>query len=250
MPDAKRKPPPHARTARKLSRRGAETERKFLDAANDVFWANGFAGAKIAQIITAGEASVGSFYHLFADKDALLDRAAERLLADFHESVDALDLSRAANGDLFTMLFRLSLAGRQLVARHRGIYRAMAELAQNEISAFGPLQTITPTVVDRVRVAIPEYADQMPATPVAAEAASAVQLIAMSGLQTELGMGPLYPADLRSFCRVIARAACGVLGYTGQTEAPAVDIPVTGLPDADIPGADTPVAETPVTGAV
>lgn len=209
---------------RKLSKRGAETEKRFLDAANEVFWAHGFAGAKIAQIITAGDLSVGSFYHLFADKSELLDRAAERLSEDFHNSFDALDLSRAANGDVFTMFYRMSYAGRLLVGRHRGIYRATAELAQNDVSGFGPMQSFAPTIVRGVQAVMPDYADQLSKRTSADDVAHAVQLITMSGLQTELGMGPLYPKDIGAFARVIARAACGILGYTGQTAEPATQI--------------------------
>ncbi|MGB0410568.1 MAG: TetR/AcrR family transcriptional regulator [Pikeienuella sp.] len=207
---------------RKLSKRGAKTERKFLNAANDVFWAHGFAGSKISQIVTSGGLSVGSFYHQFTDKTELLERATDRLLADFHKTYVKMDLSRSTNGDVFTMLYRLTYTGRLLIARHRGIYRATAELAQNDFSGFGPMQAIGPAVVEAVRDVLPEYADQMPQNRKTADTAYAVQLITMSALQTELGMGPLYPNDLGAFSRVIARAACGVLRYSGQTEAPVV----------------------------
>ena len=230
MPRPTRRATATAQGERKLSKRGAETERRFLDAANDVFWAHGFAGAKIAQIITAGDLSVGSFYHLFTDKSELLDRAAERLLEDFHDSFAKLDLSRAANVDVFTMLYRLSYAGRLLVGRHRGIYRATAELAQNDFSGFGPMRTFAPTVVRGVQNVMPDYADQVPDQTTADDVAHAVQLITMSGLQTELGMGPLYPNDIGAFAAVIARAACGILGYTGQTIEPSVHIAAGGSP--------------------
>jgi len=211
---------------RKLSKRGQETEQRFLDAANEVFWAKGFAGAKIAQIITAGDLSVGSFYHLFADKSDLLDRAAERVLLDFHAMFDSINLSRDENVDVFTMLYRLSYGGRVLIRRHRGIYRAMAELAQNDFSGFGPMRTIAPTVVEKVQEAMPQYADQLSCGPVPEKTNHAVQLITMTGLQTELGMGPFFPQDLDAFAQVIARAGCGVLGYSGQTQGPSAAIAV------------------------
>lgn len=91
-------------TERKLSKRGQQTEQRFLDAANEVFWSHGFAEAKIAQILAEGDLSVGSFYHLFADKSELLERASERLLANFHTIFARLDLSRETNVDAFTLL--------------------------------------------------------------------------------------------------------------------------------------------------
>lgn len=215
-----------ASAERKLSKRGQETEQRFLDAANDMFWANGFAGAKIGQIIAAGDLSVGSFYHMFGDKSDLLNRATERVLVDFHVMFDSIDLSRDANVDVFTMLYRLSYAGRVLIRRHRGIYRAMAELAQNDVSGFGPMQAIAPTVVERVQEAMPQYADQFSGGLIPEKTNHAVQLITMTALQTELGMGPYFPQDVDGFARVIARAGCGVLGYSGQTERPSVAVAV------------------------
>lgn len=146
------------------------------------------------------------------------------MLDDFHKDFAALDLSRAANVNLFTMFYRLTYAGRLLVARHRGIYRATAELGQNDFTGFGPLQTIAPAVERAVSEVIPDYADQLPEAPGLAQIAHTVQPVTMSVLQTELGMGPLYPSDIEMFSSVIARAACGVLGTAGQTAHPSVTI--------------------------
>ena len=71
---------------------------------------------------------------------------------------------------------------------------------------------------------MPEYADQLREGVNLKETSHAVQLITMSGLQTELGMGPLFPQDVDAFAKVIARAACGILGYTGQTDGSSVPI--------------------------
>ena len=205
---------------RKRSKRGLEAEQKLLDAANAVFWANGFAGSTIAQIITESGLSVGSFYHQFADKRELLDRAIEYILDDFRATSERLDLSRTANGTLFVAFHRLSIAGRQLISRNRGFYRATSELAQNQAEGFGPLRIIAPTVVGATNQVIGDYADQLAAPASRETVAHAVQLITMSALQTELGMGPLFPTDDDAFARVIARAACGVLGYKGPTDLP------------------------------
>ena len=167
---------------RKLSKRGRETEERFLNAANEVFWEIGFAGSKIVQIVTAGNLSVGSFYHLFADKSELLERASERLLADFHTMSEGLDLSRSANADVFTLLYRLSYSSRVLIRRHRGIYRATAELAQNDFSRYGAIQTIAPTMVKLMMQVMPEYDDQLDGGASLRETSNAVQLIAMAGL--------------------------------------------------------------------
>lgn len=210
-----------AKKPRKRSQRGIEAEEKLVQAANEVFWANGFAGSTIAQIITASGLSVGSFYHQFADKDELLARATDGVLDDFRATFTALDLSRQANGTLFALFLRMAIEGRKLVARNRGVYRAMAELAQNRFENFGTMAMIGPTVVVRTNEVIGDYADQLAAAPSRETVAHAVQIITMSALQTELGMGPLFPTDLDAYGRVIARAACGVVGYTGGFALPA-----------------------------
>ncbi len=64
------------------------------------------------------------------------------------------------------------------------------------------------------------YLDQLAARPDPQTVAHAVQLIAMTVLQTELGMGPHYSRNTQAFAAVIARAACGILGYSGQTASP------------------------------
>ncbi|MEZ5751702.1 MAG: TetR/AcrR family transcriptional regulator [Paracoccaceae bacterium] len=200
---------------RKRSQRGIEAEEKLLQAANEVFWANGYAGSTIAQFIATSGLSVGSFYHQFADKDELLARGTEGVLEDFRATIAALDMSRATNGTLFALFFRMAVEGRKLVARNRGFYRAMAELAQNRFENFGAMAMIAPQVVVRTNDALQDYADQLAAPVTRETVAHAVQIITMTGLQTELGMGPLLPSDLDAYGRVIARAACGVLGYTG-----------------------------------
>lgn len=203
---------------RKRSKRGLEAEQKLLDAANTVFWAHGFAGCTIAQIIDASGLSVGSFYHQFNDKRELLDRGTENVVEDFRETFKKLDLSASANRSLFEMLHRLTLSGRALIARNRGFYRALSEIAQNQIDGFGPLRIIGPTVIAGVAAEIDGYSDQLSVPASRETVAHAVQLIIMCALQTELGMGPQFPSDEEEFANVIARAACGVLGYRASTE--------------------------------
>jgi AcrR family transcriptional regulator len=211
---------PATRKPRRRSQRGLDAEEKLLQAANEVFWANGYAGSTITQFIAASGLSVGSFYHQFADKDQLLTRGAELVMEDFRTSLASMDLSREVNTTLFALFFQLAVEGRKLVARNRGFYRALTELAQNQFENFGPMATIGPTVVERTVNAMHEYADQLVAPPSRDTVAHAVQIITMCALQTEMGMGPLFPADLETYGQVLARAACGVVNYHGSFTLP------------------------------
>lgn len=205
-------------------KRGRETEQRFLAAANEVFWANGFAGSTIAQIIGESGLSVGSFYHRFTGKEELLKLAALHVVQDFERAITGTDYGRAANGDLFTLFYRLALIGRKMISRHRGIYRATVEISQSEIAGFGRMTSIAPLVVQKLTEVIAEYDDQLASGHDDQRIRSVVQLVAMTVMQTELGLGPLFPAKNEAFAADIARAACGIMGYRGQTAAPLHDI--------------------------
>lgn len=51
--------------------RTEETQRNLLDAALELFIANGYAGTSIAEIVERAQSSVGSLYHHFGDKAGL-----------------------------------------------------------------------------------------------------------------------------------------------------------------------------------
>lgn len=220
-PETQSTPKP-SRKPRKRSKRAIETERRFLEAANEVFWAHGFSGSTVMQVIEASGQSVGSFYHQFEDKADLLSRAANNVIKEVNPGLYTLDLSRSANHDVFTLFFRLALEGRHLVERHKGVYRAMSEMAQNNILGFGPLGAIAPTMAKKLNAVMGEYADQLASPPTEAQVNAASQLIATCAMQAGLGMGPMFPADIEGFSHAISRAACGVISYTGQTDHPMV----------------------------
>lgn len=203
---------------RKRTKRAIETEKRFLEAANDVFWARGFGGATLGQIIEASGQSVGSFYHQFSDKADLLDRAKEQVLEDFNSLIETIDLSREANGSLFQVFRRLTHEGSRIVRKHRGIYRALTELAQNDVKGFGPLKRIAPRVAGDLLAVIDTYQDQLAHAPTKEKVAAAVQVLTTCVMQTGLGLGALFPTDDDAFAAVIANASCGVLGYTGPRE--------------------------------
>ena len=192
--------------------RGAASQRKLLKAANDVFWSNGFSASTIAQIVEASELSVGSFYHQFSGKDELLQVCIAQVLEDFEHTLSKLDMSFEVNQNLFTVMYRIAVSGRKLIARNRGVYRALSELTQTNSGKYGSLQIISPTTAKRVMDVIDSYGAKKTTVPSSVQVDHAVQLIAMSVLQTELGMGPLFPKSRMAFGKMLASAACGILG--------------------------------------
>lgn len=212
-----------APATKKRSSRGAESEKRFIDAANDVFWQHGFAASNIAQIVEASGLSVGSFYHFFADKSVLLQHALDRVMDDFLRTQGRLDLSQTANGDLRTMLFNLTLAGRRLVSRHHGIYRAISEIAQNDVARYEKVRVIGPTMSAAVNAVIDDYVDEIGFKPKPQTIEHAVQLISMNVLQSEMGLAQMYPKDLRKFADVVARGAYGVIVFSPEGSPNAKD---------------------------
>lgn len=201
----------------KRSARGARTEQQFIDAANEVFWAEGFSGSTIAQIVSASGLSIGSFYHLFDDKKVLLERATDKVFQDFLITFSKVNLNRSRQHNLLQLLYTLTMAGRKLVARNRGIYRAVMERTPNDVSGYGAMRQIGPTLATYLDVVFDQYTIDLGHRPSRKTIEHATQLLTMSVLQTELGMCPLFPKDLKAFSQIIARATFGALSDSTST---------------------------------
>lgn len=207
------------KTNEKRSTRGAETENKFLHAANLVFWENGFRGSTIAQIVDKSGFSVGSFYHFFTDKEDLLNHAIHDIKEAFDLKLDALDFSIEHNHEISTLLYRLALNGRQFVTKNRGIYRAISEISQNNAAGFGDLLSIAPTTANKFFANLNGYENQFTELPSRSNVEHAIQLVSMCALNTGLGLAPLFPKSSDAYCKLMTRAACGVLGVTPNSDA-------------------------------
>jgi len=57
------------------------TRDRLIDAARFLFWARGFAGTSMAELLAHAEVNSGSFYHFFDSKEALLREVLEGYLA-------------------------------------------------------------------------------------------------------------------------------------------------------------------------
>ena len=65
-------PLPRAPRTRRPQARGIATRRRLLDAAEELLARNGYQATSMAQIAAAGGVGVGTLYHHFPDKHALL----------------------------------------------------------------------------------------------------------------------------------------------------------------------------------
>src|SRR5580658_11388736 len=61
--------------------KAAETRERIIDAASELFRAQGFGGVAVAEIMKAANLTHGGFYGHFASKDALVEEASRRTMA-------------------------------------------------------------------------------------------------------------------------------------------------------------------------
>ena len=78
---------------RRRQARGIKTEEKVLDAAEHLMQTKGFDAAQVSNIVELSGVSVGSFYHHFGSKDAVIHRLVHRFCAQGRARVDELDLA-------------------------------------------------------------------------------------------------------------------------------------------------------------
>jgi AcrR family transcriptional regulator len=78
-----------------LTRRGAATRARIVDAAAELVQCQGAAGTSVDEVLAAAKVSKSQLYHYFADKDALIlavvERQAERVLAGSEPLLAGLD---------------------------------------------------------------------------------------------------------------------------------------------------------------
>jgi AcrR family transcriptional regulator len=104
--------------------RSRATREKLLDAAEAVFAAKGYNGAKISDIAQEAGCSVGAVYFRFKDKDALFFAIAETFIEDARGNLGNL-LALSDNPEAIVRHFVTATAAN--VRKHRGLFRAIVE---------------------------------------------------------------------------------------------------------------------------
>lgn len=102
----------------RAERRKAETRRRLLQAAGEVYAEVGVEGATIGAITDRADVGLGTFYLHFSDKDALAAAVGQDLLGRIAAAVDAAADEGDADGDV--------------LAAHRAATRAVCRVAAEE----------------------------------------------------------------------------------------------------------------------
>ncbi|HEY7978373.1 MAG TPA: TetR/AcrR family transcriptional regulator [Rhizomicrobium sp.] len=105
--------------------RSRATREKLLDAAETVFAAKGYNGAKISDIAEEAGCSVGSVYFRFKDKDALFFAIAESFIEDARNGVGKLFAAEGVAPEIVVRTFVTATAAN--FRKHRGLFRAIVE---------------------------------------------------------------------------------------------------------------------------
>src|ERR1700761_5834306 len=103
--------------------RSRATRERLLDAAENVFAAKGYDGAKISDIAEEAGVSVGAVYFRFKDKDALFFAIAESFIEDARAGLGAL-LAGAAEMERGAVIRLFVTATAKNFQTHRGLFRA------------------------------------------------------------------------------------------------------------------------------
>ena len=104
--------------------RSRATREKLLEAAETVFAAKGYDGAKISDIAAEAGCSVGAVYFRFKDKDALFFAIAESFIEDAREGLGKLFQQPAKAEEIVRTFVTASAAS---FRKHRGLFRAIVE---------------------------------------------------------------------------------------------------------------------------
>ncbi|WP_165759882.1 TetR/AcrR family transcriptional regulator [Falsiruegeria litorea] len=191
--------------------RSRKTEQKFLDAAEVAFAKNGFAGSRIADIISASGASTGSFYHRFSDKRDLFEVMLARIWEALAHEAREMDLSKETFGSLANLLTHYADHSYTTIRAHIGFYRAAYEISAQDPDVWERLKELSLVIGDRFAEVAETYADEIELDDKQQAIRHAVQVIITMAIHTSLGSGPLFPADHTELRAVVVRAALGVL---------------------------------------
>lgn len=144
--------PVRAPTRRRPQARGVATRRRLLEAAESLFVRAGYDGASMSDVAERAGVAVGTLYHHFPDKRALL----LALIDDWGDR----ELARGrAEQDLYSFLgddprgaFTENLRGRYLELRnHGGFFLVLLELAERDSDVRQHLHRIQQVAIERLR---------------------------------------------------------------------------------------------------
>ncbi|NWG45217.1 MAG: TetR/AcrR family transcriptional regulator [Alphaproteobacteria bacterium] len=133
-----------------LQDRSRDSRDRILEAAEEAFSENGFAGAKLTDIAERAGLAVGTIYNRFTDKDglftAVLDNYVRTTRYLIETGVDWEGQRKSPAGDI---LQNFVFGSFENLLRNKGLMRAIIERSLSDPSAYAPLAGLADNVEDR-----------------------------------------------------------------------------------------------------
>jgi AcrR family transcriptional regulator len=137
-----------------VQERSRETRDRVLAAAEEVFAAKGYEGARMADIAQAAGCSVGALYQRFKDKDALFGGIADVFAAESRQrAAEAFADRKGGPAGKLRVFVNESTAH---LNAHRGLMRAILERGFDQPHLFVPLAALRADVQNMIEDLIRE----------------------------------------------------------------------------------------------
>ena len=139
--------------------RSRTTRMRVLAAAERVFAANGYDGARLTDIAAEAGYSVGTVYFRFKDKDALFFAIAENFVADARAKLADV-LTGNAKGSQREIVERYVRAAAAVMRQHKGLFRAVVERGMEHPQALRVLFILREELASALEKALRETGKQ------------------------------------------------------------------------------------------
>jgi len=201
---------PRSTRPRKPQARGVATRERLLAAAEDVFTGNGYDGASMQDVAKRAHASVGTLYHHFPDKRALLldliDRYANRVA---REQRTDLQFDAILGDSPRLGLERWLRAGYDKLRKQPSLYLLILALADRDAEVRRRYQRVEQLAVERMRGLL-EFAKERGAVRPDADCSAAAFLIhhAIDMAATQLLVREVVDPSPERVLRELAEMIC------------------------------------------
>lgn len=98
--------------------RGADTRRQIIEAADQLFYEQGFEATSFADIASAVSLSRGNFYYHFKTKDEILDAVIARRLANTQKMLEAWEAEGSGPEERIRSFINIVIANRAKIMLH------------------------------------------------------------------------------------------------------------------------------------
>jgi len=138
--------------------RGKVAERNIVNAAQIIFAKQGYAGARVADIVAMADSSTGNFYYRFKNKEALFDFMLEQFIDTAKQLVAGVPNNAS---DIEELLLWVISNNAALLEQNHGFYRAINEVSIRDPATWQKLRILTAEIGSIVVTKMTPFQDQI-----------------------------------------------------------------------------------------